>query len=78
MKFNKYSPPQLIDLSLKSVSGACSPFGSLDNTNDCSEGNEASGGNLVTCQHGTSPGGAICAGGLSPNWGNWCFNGSGV
>jgi hypothetical protein len=78
MKFTKYSSPQLIDLSLKSINGACSPSGSQDDGGDCSEGNEATGGGFIDCKQGINPEGAICSGESYPNWGNWCFNGSNV
>jgi hypothetical protein len=79
MKFTKYSSPQLIDLSLKSINGACSPSGSQDDGGDCSEGNEATGGGIFSknCSFGTSPEGLICAGGGGAFW-NRCRSGSGV
>jgi len=63
-----YIAPVLVDLSyVTNVSGACDPFGSQDNTGDCSTGNNASG-SILSCRQGDSPVDSVCWGGNAPVW----------
>ena len=72
-----YSAPVLIELTTAiNASGACAPFGSNDATGDCSTGNLASGGFIISCSQGNSPVNSGCASGINPRW--FCYSGSGV